>query len=60
MFAYRFIVYIFSLKLGEMKDLQKLRKRPNGVSIVGLALGTKVSVEDEASGVCTYLTYLNF
>ncbi|GLV42784.1 uncharacterized protein CBL_03524 [Carabus blaptoides fortunei] len=32
-----------------MKDRQKLRRRPNGVSIVGLALGTKVSVEDEAS-----------
>ncbi|XP_046390444.1 telomere length and silencing protein 1 homolog isoform X2 [Ischnura elegans] len=32
-----------------MKSLQKLRRRPNGVSIVGLALGKKVSVEEEIS-----------
>lgn len=31
--------------------MQKLRKRPHGVSIVGLALGTKVSTEEEANGV---------
>ncbi|XP_046390443.1 telomere length and silencing protein 1 homolog isoform X1 [Ischnura elegans] len=36
-------------KLEEMKSLQKLRRRPNGVSIVGLALGKKVSVEEEIS-----------
>lgn len=39
-----------SSKLEEMKDMQKLRKRPHGVSIVGLALGTKVSTEEEANG----------
>ncbi|XP_018574844.1 telomere length and silencing protein 1 homolog isoform X3 [Anoplophora glabripennis] len=36
-----------SSKLKEMKAIQKLRERPNGVSIVGLALGTKVTAEDE-------------
>lgn len=34
-------------KLEEMKTVQKLRKRPNGVSIVSLAIGEKVSVEEE-------------
>lgn len=30
-----------------MKDLQKLRQRPNGISVMGLALGKKVTVEQE-------------
>lgn len=38
----------FSRKLEEMKTLQKLRKRQNGVSIVALTLGKKVVTEDEA------------
>lgn len=29
-----------------MKEIQNLRKRPNGVNIVGLALGTKVTTDD--------------
>ncbi|KAF7281142.1 splicing factor C9orf78 isoform X2 [Rhynchophorus ferrugineus] len=37
-----------SSKLGEMKEIQNLRKRPHGVSVIGLALGTKVSIEEEA------------
>ncbi|XP_030766000.1 telomere length and silencing protein 1 homolog [Sitophilus oryzae] len=37
-----------SNKLGEMREVQNLRKRPHGVSVIGLALGTKVSVEEEA------------
>nr|CAI5854607.1 unnamed protein product [Callosobruchus analis] len=36
-----------SSKLTEMRKLQKLRERPNGVSIVGLALGTNIPSEDE-------------
>lgn len=32
-----------------MKELQKLRQRPNGINIVGLALGKKVTVEEEAT-----------
>ncbi|CAH1953488.1 unnamed protein product [Acanthoscelides obtectus] len=36
-----------SSKLSEMRELQKLRERPNGVSIVGLALGTKIPPEEE-------------
>lgn len=39
-------------KLDNLKELQNLRKRPNGISIVGLALGKKVSVEEEAVLVC--------
>ena len=42
------ITKIFSVKLGEMKTLQKLRKRQNGVNIVSLALGKKDIAEDEA------------
>ncbi|ERL92923.1 telomere length and silencing protein 1 homolog [Dendroctonus ponderosae] len=38
-----------SNKLGEMKERQNLRKRPHGVSVIGLALGTKFSAGDEAS-----------
>lgn len=38
-----------SSKLEEMKTLQKLRKRQNGVNIVSLALGKKVTTEDEVS-----------
>lgn len=34
-----------------MKEIQKLRERPNGVSLVGLALGKKVNLEDEISVV---------
>ncbi|CAG9771141.1 unnamed protein product [Ceutorhynchus assimilis] len=36
-------------KLEEAKEIQSLRKRPNGVSVIGLALGTKVSAQDEAT-----------
>ncbi|KAL1517397.1 hypothetical protein ABEB36_001165 [Hypothenemus hampei] len=36
-----------SNKLEEMKEIQNLRKRPHGVSAIGLALGTKISAEDE-------------
>ncbi|KAJ3664139.1 hypothetical protein Zmor_008331 [Zophobas morio] len=36
-----------SSKLEEMKELQNLRKRPHGVNALGLALGTKISAEDE-------------
>ncbi|CAH1105227.1 unnamed protein product [Psylliodes chrysocephalus] len=31
-----------SSKLQEMREIQKLRERPNGVNIVGLALGTRM------------------
>ncbi|EFA00334.1 splicing factor C9orf78 [Tribolium castaneum] len=36
-----------STKLEEMKELQNLRKRPHGVNALGLALGTKITIEDE-------------
>lgn len=34
-------------KLEEAKEIQKLRERPNGVSVVTLATGQKVSVDEE-------------
>lgn len=34
-----------------MKEIQKLRERPNGMSLVGLALGKKVDLEDEIVAV---------
>jgi len=38
---------LFSGKLEEMKTMQKLRDRPNGVIIISLALGEKLSQEEE-------------
>ncbi|KAH8406918.1 hypothetical protein KR222_011504 [Zaprionus bogoriensis] len=35
------------LTLEEIKERQKLRQRPNGVSLVGLALGKKIAPEEE-------------
>ncbi|KAJ6643553.1 Telomere length and silencing protein 1 like [Pseudolycoriella hygida] len=34
-------------KLAETKERQKLRNKPNGVNIIGLALGKKVTIEQE-------------
>ncbi|XP_057668405.1 splicing factor C9orf78 [Diorhabda carinulata] len=34
-------------KLQEMREIQKLRERPSGVDIVGLALGTKITTDNE-------------
>jgi hypothetical protein len=34
-------------KLEEMKTMQRLRDRPNGVNIISLALGEKLSQEEE-------------
>lgn len=38
-----------SSKLSEMKELQELRKRPNGVNVIGLALGKKITIEEEVA-----------
>ncbi|XP_030380401.1 telomere length and silencing protein 1 homolog [Scaptodrosophila lebanonensis] len=35
------------LTLEEIKERQRLRQRPNGVSLVGLALGKKIGMEEE-------------
>ncbi|GJQ87996.1 hypothetical protein Trydic_g12922 [Trypoxylus dichotomus] len=35
-------------KLGDLKEIQNMRKRARGVSLISLALGKKVSVEEEA------------
>lgn len=34
-----------------MKELQNLRKKPNGISVVSLALGTTVTKEEEITTV---------
>ncbi|KOB71429.1 Uncharacterized protein OBRU01_10533 [Operophtera brumata] len=34
-------------KLEETKEIQKLRERPNGVSVMALATGQKVNIEDD-------------
>jgi hypothetical protein len=47
----------FRSKLEETKELQKLRKRPHGVSVVGLALGKKVTMEEEVTSVGRILFY---
>jgi len=41
------IFNFFRSKLEEMKTMQKLRDRPNGVNIVSLALGEKLSQEED-------------
>lgn len=46
----------FSSKLNEMKEIQKLRERPRGVSIIGLALGKKVDLENEMDNVSLYVS----
>lgn len=47
----------FSNKLESLKEIQSLRKRPNGVNVIGLALGTKVTVEDEVVAVSINIFY---
>lgn len=41
-----------SAKLEETRLAQKLRVKPNGVNIVGLAIGVKVTQEDLLTKVC--------
>lgn len=36
-------------KLEEAKEIQKLRERPNGISVIALATGQKTTVEDEVT-----------
>ncbi|CAG9782595.1 unnamed protein product [Diatraea saccharalis] len=36
-------------KLEETREIQKLRERPNGVSIIALATGQKTTIEDEVT-----------
>lgn len=42
-----------------MKTMQKLRDRPNGVNIVSLALGEKLSQEEEKLMVTICVTIIN-
>lgn len=45
------IFYVSRSKLVETKERQKLRNKPNGVNIIGLALGKKITVEQELTNV---------
>jgi len=51
---------LFSGKLEEMKTMQKLRDRPNGVNIISLALGEKLSQEEEKLMVFFYLLFFKY
>lgn len=44
-------------KLEETKLAQKLREKPNGVNIVGLAIGEKVKEEELLTKVCRTVTW---
>lgn len=41
----------FRSKLEETKEKQKLRNKPNGVNIMTLAVGKKITVEEEVTNV---------
>lgn len=41
-------------KLLETKEIQKLRERPNGVSVMALATGQKVNIEEDITGKDPY------
>ena len=57
MIVYQININLFShrTKLEETKERQRLRNRPNGVSIAGLALGKKLAPSEEISIVSTYI-----
>lgn len=46
-----FFPYYFRSKLEETKEKQKLRNKPNGVNILTLAVGKKITVEEEVTNV---------
>lgn len=37
--------------MAEARERQRLRQKPNGVNIIGLALGKKVTVEEQITTV---------
>lgn len=43
--------------LQETKERQKLRSRPNGVNVIGLALGKKITVEEEVAVVSLMIEF---
>lgn len=45
---------LFSAVLEEIKERQKLRQRPHGVSVIGLALGKKLAPEEEIAIVSSF------
>lgn len=44
----------YRAKLVETKERQKLRNKPHGVNVLGLALGKKITIEDEIGNVCLH------
>lgn len=57
--ACRLLIKLFtfhehSAKLEETKQAQKLRIKPNGVNVIGLTIGAKVTTEDLLTKVCSH------
>ena len=44
-------VLLYRNKLEDIKELQKMREKPKGVSSVGLALGKKISQTEDVDSV---------
>lgn len=43
--------FFFRTKIDDLKELQKLRSKQNGVSVAALALGKKIEKADEITDV---------
>lgn len=50
-FIYWGYVFVYRSKLEETKEKQKLREKPKGISIAELAIGKKISIEEEVAAV---------
>jgi hypothetical protein len=46
----------FRSKVEEAKELQKLRQRPHGISAVALAVGKRITLEEE-TGLVYFIKY---
>ena len=52
--CHTFSIYFTRNKLEDIKELQKMREKPKGVSSVGLALGKKISQTEDVDSVSIY------
>ena len=54
----KYICFVYyRTKVDDIKELQKLRERPKGVSSVGLALGKKISQTEDVDSVSFLIFY---
>jgi hypothetical protein len=49
-------LFVFRSKVEEAKELQKLRQRPHGISAVALAVGKRITLEEE-TGLVYFIKY---